>query len=86
MTAGYNGYNLFGWVPDSWRMMPEYDLFGFYCTPVIFIILAAVVLGALTAWLGGRLRLDRLVWHPPLFLLCLIFIYGFLLSLMFLPR
>lgn len=86
MTSRYNDFDLFGWVPESWRLVPEYDILGFYITPMIFIILASILLGALTVWAGGILQLNRLVWHPPLFLLALIFVYGFLLSLMFLPR
>ncbi len=86
MTTSDTGMDFFGWIPETWRMVPEYDLFGFYYTPVILIILGAILLGGVTAWVGDRLRLERFVWHPPLFLIGLIFVYGFLLSLMFLPR
>lgn len=78
--------NPFGWIPESWRLPPEIDLWGFYLTPVIFIGLGAVVLGLLTAWVAERLALARFVWHPPLFLVALMFIYGFMLALMFLPK
>lgn len=86
MTTIAAYFNPFDWIPDTWRFPVELELFGFYLTPVIFIFALALLLGFLTAWIGDRLSLARFIWHPPLFLVAIIFIYGFLLSMMFLPR
>lgn len=73
-------------VPAGWRLPPEIDVMGFYVTPVILIMMVSLALGVVTVWVGDRFGLARLVWHPPLFLLALIFIYGFALAILFLPR
>ncbi|WOO39763.1 DUF1656 domain-containing protein [Rubellicoccus peritrichatus] len=86
MTASTSYFNPFGWIPDDWRFPPEVELAGFYLTPIFFVIAAALLLGVVTAWVADRLSLSRFIWHPPLFLIALIFIYGFVLTLMFLPQ
>jgi hypothetical protein len=73
-------------LPENWRLPPEIDVLGFYITPVLPIILVALLLGLLTVRIGDRFGLSRIVWHPPLFLLALIFIYGFVLAILFLPH
>lgn len=86
MTASIGYFNPFGWIPDSWRFPPELEFAGFYITPIFIVIAAALLLGVVTVWIADKLTLTRFIWHPPLFLIALIFIYGFVLTLMFLPR
>lgn len=86
MIVSESYFNPFGWVPDAWRFPPELDLFGFYITPIIVVIVVALLLGMITVWIADRLSLSRFIWHPPLFLIGMIFIYGFVLMLIFLPR
>ena len=86
MFFGETGLRPFNWVPSDWRLPPELSFYGLYYTPTFIIIIAALVLGIISAWVLVRFNVSHYIWHPPLFILALIVIYGLLLSFAFLPK
>ena len=79
-------YQLFSWIPDSWRLEPELSFLGFYITPLFVIGIVTLILGIITIYLLDRFDCSKYIWHPPLFILALLVVYGVLLSFAFLPR
>ncbi|MGJ4889352.1 DUF1656 domain-containing protein [Bradyrhizobium sp. HKCCYLRH3099] len=48
-------------------MYREINLFGVYFAPFVGMLLLAWVATLPLSFLGARLRMNRLVWHPGLF-------------------
>jgi len=61
-------------------MIGEIDVFGVLLPPLLVWLLLALPLSALLRWGLARVGFYRLVWHRPLFDLCLLILLTGLVS------